>query len=118
MECTSMTRFSPSSTSRSIREFRSFRVSCTVDAFDPRPSKSFRRPATEADWAASRVRSRAVSSMFDIRARDSIAGKEGERFVGASIVWCDVNVLSLATLRKYTYQGLYMYILGYLGLRT
>lgn len=71
---TSVTRFNPSRTSLSIREFNSFLVSCTVDAFDPGPSTSFRRPDAEADCAASRVRSRAVSSILDIRARDSIFG--------------------------------------------
>jgi len=65
-----------------MREFRSFRVSCTAGAFDPGLSRSFRRLAAEADWAASRVRSRAVSSMFDIRARDSIFGIVGNGSCG------------------------------------
>lgn len=67
-----MTRRRPSRTSRSMRLLRSFLVSAGVPYLGPFLPLTL--PAAEADWAASRVRSLAVSRRDEIRERDSIAG--------------------------------------------
>lgn len=69
-----MTLRSPSRTSRSILLLSSFFVSAGVCL----PSLCEVRPEAEADCAASRVKSLAVSRSDEIRERDSI-------------VWCSVD---------------------------
>lgn len=68
-EPTLITLRRPSNTSLSIRLLSSFFVPADVPCF---PSFGIIRPEAEADWAASKVKSLAVSRIDEIRESDSM----------------------------------------------